>query len=319
MSGTAASCDSMHDPHLREASWCDLPRDRENIAPVGPPIWRWPVPLTVPALQVTAYLGASERARHSQDALLVMEYPGRVILAVTDGATPTDETPTVGDVDGARHAARTVLEHLSAAPPSSALGRVFLTANEALLHRFGPASENGLHARDRPQAAAIAVALTLAADGATTEVETARAADCEVWVRRDGVWLLQSPRSMLKDGPRILLERWDVTHPDATYQDRIAEEKRILPDRSQWNLTALGRFERPKIDAPTVDHDFDELVLVTDGVDVARFPDGPPPDPRDWMVELRASEARGRPPRRRHSDVAMLHLRRQASIRQVNT
>ena len=67
MSGTAASCDPTHDPHLREASWLDLPRDREDIASVGPPVWRWTVPLTTAGVEIDAYLGSFDEQRDTQD------------------------------------------------------------------------------------------------------------------------------------------------------------------------------------------------------------------------------------------------------------
>jgi hypothetical protein len=308
MGGMAASCYSTHDPHLREASWLDLPRDRENIAPVGPPIWRWNVPLTGARVEIDAYLGSFDEERATRDALLVMEYPDRHIVAVADGVTPTDTTPAIDDTDGARHAAHVVLDHVRAAPPSADLTRVLLTANGSLFERFGPIARRDLRPRDRPQAAAIVLALRLS-DACVVRIDSARAADCEIWVRRGVSWSLQSPRVMLKDGPRTLLAQWDAEHPHATYQERIAEEMSILGDRSQWNLTALGRFERPKIDSPSISDSFDELVLVTDGANVARFASGPMSEPRDWMAELRRAEAGARPPARRHSDVAMLHVR----------
>jgi len=315
MGGVAASCDSTHDPHLREASWLDLPRARADVAGGQPPVWRWQVPLARPDIRVDAYLGSFDAGHVTQDALLVMEYPDRIILAVADGVTPTTATPAVDDTDGARYAARVVLDHVRAAPPSADLTRVLLTANGTLFERFGPIVRRDLHPRDRPQAAAVVLTIGFAPDGTVRRIDSARAADCEIWVRRHAVWSLQSPRVMLKDGPRALLEQWDAAHPDATYQDRIAEEMRILRDRSQWNLTALGRFERPKVDAPRISDDFDEIVLVTDGANVARAAAARPSEPHDWMAELRWSEARARPPGRRHSDVAMLHLRRQASMR----
>lgn len=308
MGGVAASCEEVHDPHLREASWLDLPRDRENVASVGPPIWRWKVPLTGPAVDIDAYLGSFHEERATQDALLVMEYPDRLIVAVADGVTPTDTTPAIEDTDGARHAAHVVLDHVRAAPPNAELRRVLLTANGSLLERFGPVARRDLHPRDRPQAAAVVVSLGLS-DRGVGRIDSARAADCEIWVRRGASWSLQSPLVMLKEGPRMLLARWDAAHPDATYQERIAEEMRVLRDRSQWNLTALGRFERPKIDSPSISDHFDELVLVTDGANIARFASGPMSEPRDWMAELRRSEQRVRPPGRRHSDVAMVHVR----------
>jgi len=315
MGGTAASCDSKHDPHVREASWLDLPRQRENVALVEPPIWRWRVPIARAGVEIDAYLGSFNADRATQDALLVMEYPDRIILGVADGVTPTYATPTIGDTDGARYAAHVVLDHVRAAPPSAHLTRILRTANGTLFERFGPNGRRDLHQRDRPQAAAVVLALGLDDDGTVRQIDSARAADCEIWVRRHAVWSLQSPRVMLKEGPRELLEQWDASHPDATYQDRIAEEMRILRDRSQWNLTALGRFERPKVDAPRISGDLDELVLATDGANVATVASGLLSGPHDWMAMLRMVETHARPAGRRHSDVAMLHLRRQASMR----
>lgn len=313
MSGYAASCDPTRDPHLREASWLDLPRDRENIASVGPPIWRWKVPLTSASVEVDAYLGSFDEERATQDALLVIEYPDRLVLGVADGVTPTDATPAIEDTDGARYAAHVVLDHVRAAPSSAQLRWVLRTANDSLFERFGPIARRDLRPRDRPQAAAVVLALR-ASDAGMVRIDSARAADCEIWVRHGAFWSLQAPRVMLKEGPRMLLAQWDAAHPDATYRERIAEEMRILRDRSQWNLTALGRFERPKIDSPSISGDLDQLVLVTDGANVARFASGPTSEPRDWMAGLRKAEA-AHPPGRRHKDVAMLHLRRQASMR----
>ena len=315
MSGTAASCESRHDPHLREASWLDLSRRTKNVASVGPPIWSWRVPLSESAFAITGYLGSIDDRRDTQDALLVVEYPDRIILAVADGVTPTDRTPVVGDTDGARYAARAVLEHVLAAPPTADLTRVLQTANSTLFERFGPMVRRDLHPRDRPQAATVVLAVDLTGAGTVAGVACARAADCEVWIRRGDMWSPQSPRSMLNDDTRTLLALWDAANPEATYQERIAEEMRILRDRSQWNLTALGRFERPKIDAPEIAGDFDELALVTDGAGLAGFASGPTSEPHEWMAQLRRSEARVRPPARRHADVAMLHLRRQAPMR----
>lgn len=315
MSGAAASCDSVHDPHLRAASWLQVPDDRVDVADGEPPIWRWPVPLEAGGIEITAYLGSFDNTREPQDALLVLEHPRRIVLAVADGVTPTERTPEVGNIDGAQFAARTVLEHVRGAPRSWPLGDVFRTANDALLRRFGPVSGRVLHERDRPQTAALAVALGLPAGGGVDVLDAARAADCEVWERHGGTWSQRSEVPLLKRGARVRLQRWDTQYPDASHQLRIVEENRFLWDRSQWNLTALGRFERPKVDAPDIDPGFDELVLVTDGADVGRYGAAPPFDPCDWLAQLRAFERRGRPPGRRHSDVAMLHLRRQASMR----
>lgn len=298
----------MSDPHLREASWLELDRDAVNIASTGPPIWRWTVPLRRSGLVVEAYRGTFDEHRESQDAVLVMEYPDRLILAVADGATPTHRTPNIGDIDGAQYAAFAVLEQIRAAPPDAHLGRVLHTVNCILLDRFGHGRHADLHPRDRPQAAVVAASIRLSSEGGLDHVQLARAADCEAWVRRRSAWSLETSTPMLTEGPRLALARWDDANPDAPYEERIAHEHGLVGDRSRWNVTALGRFDRAKIESLDVAGELDELVLVTDGADCARFAAAPPSSARGWLAGLRQSEAVHRPHGRRHADVAMLHL-----------
>lgn len=299
------------DPHLREASWLHSgrPAGAENITASRPPILRWPVPIEAPGIEVEANLGAFADHVDSQDAILVMEYPDRIVLAVADGVTPTSVTPMVDGGDGAQFAARTVLDHVRRAPPEADLGRVLHDANRLLVSRFGTGPGSGLRPRDRPQAAVVVARIVLSHGHAIERVDVARAADCDVWTRRGRRWSLATPTPMLTPGPREALERWDAAHPDATSDERIEEEIRLLDDRSRWNLTALGRFERPRIESLVIPVGFDEVMLVTDGADIARLGvSPPPPDARRWLVELRELERRHRPHNQPHSDVAMLRL-----------
>ncbi len=305
-----ATSGALGDPYVREASWLDLDRNAVDIAAPGPPIWRWTVPLRTPGLAVEAYHGAFDADRVSRDALLVVEYPHRLILAVADGATPTRRTPRVGDMDGATYAACAVLEQIRAAPPAADLGRVLHAANARLLERFGPQRRGDLHPRDRPQAAVAVASVGLSPTGSVTSVDVARAADCEVWGRRPDGWSLATSTPMIEDAPRHALERWDETNATATYDERIEHEIRLLDDRSRWNLTALGRFDRPKIETMQLEPDLAQLSLVTDGGNLSRFVPRPPDDTRNWLIGLRRRELAVRPRNQQHDDVALLVLRR---------
>lgn len=297
-------------PRVREASWLDLDRDAVNVATAGPPIWRWTVPLCAPDLVVEAYHGAFDERHRSRDALLVVEYPERLILAVADGATPTRRTPRVGDLDGAMYAACAVLEQIRAAPPSADPGRVLHVANGWLFERFGPHRRDDLHPRDRPQAAVAVTSVGLSSDGSVRSLDVARAADCEVWLQTPEGWSPATPTPMLTEAPRRSLEQWDRAHATATYAERIDHEIRILDDRSRWNVTALGRFDRAKIESISLRPEVRQLSLVTDGARLSRFEGGPPDATSVWMQRLRQWERATRSPNQQHDDVAMLVLRR---------
>ncbi|HEX6257325.1 MAG TPA: hypothetical protein VFZ70_16070 [Euzebyales bacterium] len=308
MGGFAASCDPSS-VHVREASWLARVRRLRNIASSGPPILQWDVPMRSSGVQVRAYQGSHAPDRPTQDEVLVLEYPNRIILAVADGVTPTDVTPGAQGLDGARYAARRVLSHLCAAPPSRDPAFVFHAVNRSLFEEFDHHIRDGFHGRDRPQAAAVALSLEVADDGMITRTNSALAADCDIAVRYGKEWSRVRTERMLHEGVEAQLARWDIENPAATYQDRIAEEKLILRDRSQWRRTALGRFDRAALGEPPVPPDFDEVLLATDGADLSSSRHVLPADPRTLMEELRTREAAERPPGRRHSDVALVHLR----------
>jgi hypothetical protein len=309
MGGFAASCDPSS-VHVREASWLALVRERQNIASSGPPILQWDVPMRSSGVHVRAYQGSHDEDRPTQDELLVLEYPNRIILAVADGVTPTESTPGAAGLDGARYAARRVLTHLCAAPPSRDPAFVFHAVNRSLFDEFDHHIRGRLHGRDRPQAAAVALSLEIADDGVITRADSALAADCDIAVRCGDEWSRIPTRPMLHASVEEQLARWDIEHPTATHRDRIAEEKLILRDRSQWRRTALGRFDLAALEQPSVPSDFDEVLLATDGARLSSYGHVLPDDPTTLIQALRAREAAERPPGRGHSDVALLHLRR---------
>lgn len=303
-----ASGELAHREHLREASWLDLVRDKQNIATMGPPIWRWNVPLQTPRLKIVAHVGSARSEQLSQDALVVTEYADRIVLGVADGVTPTLKTPRVDGKDGARFAACTLLEHILDTAPGDALYSTFHTANHDLMSRFGSHALPDLRRRDRPQTAGVAASIDVVDDGTIANVSLVRAADCDVWTRKDGRWSLATMTPMLREETRRELERWVVDNPSADLAQRLEMEQAVITGRGCWNLTALGRFDEPKLRIRDVEPDFDDLVLVTDGPNIRRAVAADLHEPHEWLASLRSWEAANRPKYKRHDDVAMLHL-----------
>lgn len=292
---------------VRHACWpaASNGRARVNVAAAGPPIWHSQVMLRASRWTVDCYVG-SANDRSGRDALLAVDHADRVVVAVADGVTPTDRTPSVGELDGAQHAAHTVLTHIAATPVDADVRCPLLTANAALLEQLGGPG-HGLHPRDHPQTAVVAASVLVSPD-ARNEVVIARAGDCEAWTRCGERWTLQTPTPMLRETSRAALRRWDAAHPGATCQERIQEEMRVLT-RSSWNVTPLGRFEYPDIERHTVVSDVDAIALVTDGVEMHRFNGDPPDAPRDWLPDAAAPHPCVEASGRRRDDVALVFLR----------
>jgi hypothetical protein len=85
-------------------------------------------------------------------------------------------------------------------------------------------------------------------------------------------------------------------------------EQAVITGRGCWNLTALGRFDEPKLRIRDVEPDFDDLVLVTDGPNIRRAVAADLHEPHEWLTSLRSWEAANRPEYKPHDDVAMLHV-----------
>lgn len=314
---TAATHDLDGARTLREASWLVRERDQRALTSSAPPIWRWRVPLRHPALELTAFVGPFVTGRtveDAQDALIAVEHAEGVVLGVADGVTPTDATPTIDGVDGGTYAARCVMSHVGAVSSARELSEALTSANGYLFDRFRVTAGRAVDPRDRPQAAALAVYVAVSSDG-RLGLSAVRAADCDLWIRQHGVWKLASPVPALKPSVRRHLDAWEAANPGASYRQRIAAERPIVYDRSQWNTTALGRFEHAVIQLLETFEPVDEVALVTDGAKLERFADGVPENPFTWLESLRPFEET-RPGGHRHSDVAMLHVRNvQASMR----
>jgi hypothetical protein len=112
-----------------------------------------------------------------------------------------------------------VLQELAVAPPWRPVAAVFDDVNTRLLDQFGEISAPRLLPRDRPQAAAAAVRITWSDDGHVESVDIARAADCEVWARGEGMWYCLTPKDMLTRDARAAIGARVDAHPDASLPD----------------------------------------------------------------------------------------------------
>lgn len=281
---------------------------RISTAPTAPQVRRWDLPLVWPRYNVVAYLGAFNNNARSQDALAVVEVADRLLLGVADGVTPTDRTPSVGDLDGAQYAAQKIIEGIASSPKPGRAAEVFHVLNDELFREFDQRSEIE-SSRDRPQAAAAVVDVSVSSTGRTLEsILITRSADCDVWVKEGDVWRTATRRHMLTDGPRHSLMRWDSLHPGATYTERFEIERNAgLDDIENWNITALGRFEEVRLETVEVGG-ANELLIATDGARLHhwKWQDS---TPDDWFRRLREWELSNLPLHRQHSDVAALWLR----------
>lgn len=288
-----------------------MPTVRKNVNRRldSPAIWRWRLTSATPGVSLDAYLGSYDKLADSQDAFLVLASPNKVVLAVADGVTPTERTPGVGPLDGAQFAARCVLGHIAANLESGDMASAFADVN-AELHGVPIPCSSNRDARDRPQVATVVVEVLLNPDQSVMDVRVARAADCDVWVRRGSEWTLATGTPMLKKGPRRKLARWDEQFPRATYHDRLREEARLeLNDPNKWNTAALGRFPLPLYETLSINSSFDELLLVTDGARMHHWDMGVRSSLDEWFAKLRDWEKNNLPSHRQHSDVAALRFR----------
>lgn len=96
-------------------------------------------------------------------------------------------------------------------------------------------------------------------------LKAGRAADCEVWVLRDGVWFNVFPGDMLSHMAR---EAWDVGAPvSSDGLNHLAAHDRILGPRECWNTAPLGMFVEPVVEFVKVDR-VDAVLVTTDGLKV---------------------------------------------------
>lgn len=243
---------------------------------------------------------ASSGLGPSQDAKLVVVQGDRLRLAVIDGVTPTDQTPTRVGVDGAMYAA--------------ALLRLALQNSAATLRDAALATNAALHdpslARSRDQMQTCVAAVDLRPDGRVTML---RSGDCEAWVRlSDGAWRPLGPGDMLIPHVRAAYEQWKRENPHATREQAHQIEEDLWGRSQAWLTCAVGRFADPvfvEAQAP----DVQELVLASDG---ARLHPDALDDIPSWLAGLREYErVHHADERKPHDDVTVMRVSRRVSNR----
>lgn len=290
---------------VREASWRRSDRRLTTATCGSTDIFRWDVCLQAPMLQLEAYLGGRSREEPSRDALLVTEHANGVLLAVADGVTPTTRTPRREDMCGSMHAAWSVLDELACADVDADLEEVLKAANARLDRECSRATMPVLDDRDRPQAAAVAAMIGLDRAGVPNALDIVHAADCAAWVRRGRRWSLVTTTPKLRSDTQAAVDEWLRCNPRAPLAERLAMERRTITTSDCWHVTALGRYDTPKLRRHRLSGPVDAVVVLSDGVAMHHFGDSPPLEPQEW---LHGGTHRGESAADR-DDVAMLHLR----------
>jgi serine/threonine protein phosphatase PrpC len=237
----------------------------------------------------------------SQDGQLVWPDVARdrLRVAVLDGVTPTRNTRTVAGVAGAMYAA--AVARLALQQAGCELEECLLAANRHL-------HERGL-ARSRDQLQTCATVADVFPDG---RVEVVRAGDCEAWARTAEGWVPLGCGTALTPSVAQAWDEWQRTNASVSRETRHVAEEQFLGRREAWTSTALGRFERPRIQRFSATGVY-ELVLASDG---ARLSEPVLDELPEWISGLRAWERRraglGRAGEKVHDDVTVLRLVRGA-------
>jgi len=244
-----------------------------------------------------------------RDDVLVSVQPAFVRLAVLGGsgggttgaaggaAGGPDGTPSPMGTDEPRYATGLVRAALR---EDTGAGAALEAANRLLFD----ASRTG----HRAQASTAAVVATITRHG----IEVLVAGGGAAYAHRDGDWFALAPGDPLTDEANTEWRGWAAEHPEATRADRAAARLRILDDPDRWRNPAIGAFERLRPDVATIEGDWDELVLATDG---ARLDPSLLGRLESWITGLRAWESQhevalGRAGAEVHADVTVLRARR---------
>jgi len=161
---------------------------------------------------------------------------------------------------------------------------------------------------NRAQASTAAVVATITRHGTEVLVAGHGAA----FTLRAGDWFALAPGDPRTDEADAAWRGWAAEHPEATQADRAAARLRILDDPDAWRNPAVGAFERLRPVVATIDNDWDELVLATDG---ARLDPSLLGRLESWIAGLRAWESQhevalGRGGADVHADVTVIRARR---------
>jgi hypothetical protein len=237
----------------------------------------------------------------SQDGQLVWPDAARdrLRVAVLDGVTPTENTRSVVGVAGAMYAA--AVARLALQQPDHDLEDCLLAAN-------GHLHDRRLE-RSRDQLQTCATVVDVFPDG---RVEAVRAGDCEAWARTADGWVPLGSGAALTAPVAAAWDEWQRANGAVSRATRHEAEERFLGRPEAWTSTALGRFERPRIQrfSATGVH---ELVLASDG---ARLSEPVLDELPEWLDGLRSWERRraglGRAGEKVHDDVTVLRLVRGA-------
>jgi len=214
-------------------------------------------------------------------------------IAVLDGLTPTDNTPSLVGVSGAAWAANVARAALKG--PGD-LEECTLLANAQLF----PMAEG----RDCPQA------MLLGADiYPTGEALLLRAGDVKAWALREDGWDELFPEHKLTPKAREEYVTWFLEHPEHNQAEFKEAEDEILGSVTAWRSTPLGRFAEPTCERRSL-ASFDQLVLATAG---ARLSIEKMDNLDNWLVSIRDWERRTAPQlgARPHQDITVIRLRRQ--------
>ncbi|MEI7743039.1 MAG: hypothetical protein WCK58_04720 [Chloroflexota bacterium] len=160
----------------------------------------------------------------------------------------------------------------------------------------------------RTQASVTAIVATVTRHG--TEILAAGAAGA--YALRDGDWFALVPGTPLTSDGEALLRGWSMEHPEATADERAEAVVRLVDDPALWRNPAAGSFARLSPDVVTIDNDWEELVLASEG---ARLDPSLLGRLEGWIAGLRAWEAQhavalGRGGAPVHDDVTVIRVRR---------
>ena len=220
------------------------------------------VRLTGPAgpWQVASYESSGVKsAAGSQDTCLVLLRPDGILrVAVIDGVTPAQATPSAVGVDGARYAAGLIRTALTGAAP---IEDCLVIANTAL---YSP------DLRSRAQAQATVACADVHPDG---RLHIVRGCDCEAWVvRSGGGWDCLFPSAHRA----WALTAWDehlAAHPGLCEdKDALREaEQEVWGRPDAWESLAIGREKEPRLEiADLMPGSWRRLLLASDGFESRR-------------------------------------------------
>jgi hypothetical protein len=234
------------------------------------------------------------KTRPSEDSWLVATRPDTLRLAVIDGSTAPPDALGRAGVDPAAWAAGIL--------------RTTLINGQDVTEAIKDANSYLYQPELRSQAQSMATVLVAELDrrGLLTLV---RGGNCEAWLRSHGNW-----RSLFgPQWPEEVLSRhldWLSDNRDATPELVSAQEETHFGHPDAWVSVPPGRFAEVKLETLTLNEEWDELVIATDG---ARLTKERIEDLDSWLSHIREWEALARKSyavEKRHDDISVIRLMR---------